>query len=370
VEPRTIRLGLVAAPGLPAELGEHLAAELPELLADHVSGDVDWSVPVVTDPRAADPDSGGIGMIDTARRRLLSEDWDFAVLLTDLPLRIGRRPVVADVSSTHGVALVSLPALGAVQLRRRARDAVIRMVDGLMAESLETHEGGAQGTDRRRRVGRRLVDLARSQPREVAGDDDEDVRFVVSVVRGNLRLLAGMVRANRPWRLAAHLWRALAAAIAAAVFALSTSDIWRMADALSPLALAALGVASMVAIVVFLIASHGLWETAQDCRAREQVVLFNAATTLTLAFGVLVLYLVLFAVTLLAARVAIHPDVLSQSIGHRAGWGEYAALAWMASSLATVGGALGAGLETDEAVREAAYGYRPERETVRGSRSS
>jgi len=58
-----------------------------------------------------------------------------AVCITDAPLRIGTRPVVADASATHGVALISLPALGAVQTRRRARDAVIRLVDGLVGQA-------------------------------------------------------------------------------------------------------------------------------------------------------------------------------------------------------------------------------------------
>jgi len=38
----------------------------------------------------------------------------------------------------------------------------------------------------------------------------------------------------------------------------------------------------------------------------------------------------------------------------------FIALIWLVASLAMVGGALGAGLEADTTVREAAYGYRPD----------
>jgi hypothetical protein len=358
---RSLTLGLLAAPGLADELARDLAQDLPGLLDDRLSDQVAWVVPVVTDDLAADARTGATGMIDAARRRMLDQGWDLAVCLTDLPLRIGRRPVVADASATHGVALISLPALGAVQLRRRARDAVVRLVDGLMGEAAE--RGAGDGAERRRRVGRRLTELAAPARPVVPDDDDADVRFVAAVVRGNLRLLAGMVRANRPWRLIVRLSRALAAALAAVVFAIVTSDIWRLADRVGWPRLTVLALASLTAIIVFLILAHGLWERAAEGRMREQVVLFNVATTLTLALGVLSLYAALFALSLAGAVMVVAPSVLSDAVGHHVGVGEYASLAWMTTSLATVAGALGAGLESDDAVREAAYGYRPERQT-------
>jgi hypothetical protein len=57
--------------------------------------------------------------------------------------------------------------------------------------------------------------------------------------------------------------------------------------------------------------------------------------------------------------------VIGAQLGHHADLVTYLKLAWLASSLATIAGALGAGLESDAAVREAAYGYRPERAAER-----
>jgi predicted Kef-type K+ transport protein len=189
------------------------------------------------------------------------------------------------------------------------------------------------------------------------------------VIRGNLRLLSGMLRANRPWRLAVRLSRALATALAAVAFALVTSDIWRLADALGPLRLAVLSISSVALTVAALIVAHGLWERSAQPRDRERIVLFNVATALTLALGVASLYAALFGLTLLGAGLMLDSAVLDRAVGHDVGLRDYAELAWMVASLATVGGALGSALESDAAVREAAYGYRPERLTERESDS-
>jgi hypothetical protein len=358
-------LGLLAAPGRPTEVAEALAEDLPGLLADRVTDAVSWRVPVRTDPALADI-SHGVEAIDLARERLLRDGWDMAVCITGAPLRIGTRPVVADASATHGVALISLPALGAVQTRRRAGDAVVRLVDGLVGESLEL---GERGPRRRTRVSHRIASLAAPIRAVEPPDDDVDLRFVAAVVRGNLRLLAGMVRANRPWRLIVRLSRALAAAAAAVVFALVTSDLWVLADALDWLRLLVFTVLSIAATVVWLIVSHHLWEARQGRGSRQQTVLFNATTTLTLLLGAASLYVEVFALTIGTAALVIDPGVLGKALGHHADVGDYVALAWLASSLATITGGLGAGLESDEAVREAAYGYRVERASERDSRS-
>jgi hypothetical protein len=103
------------------------------------------------------------------------------------------------------------------------------------------------------------------------------------------------------------------------------------------------------------IAAHGLWERAPDRHLRDQVILFNVATAATILIGIATLYAALFLMIFAAAELLLSAQALGSGLGHAVGTGDYAALAWFTASLATVGGALGAGLESDEAVREAAY---------------
>jgi hypothetical protein len=133
----------------------------------------------------------------------------------------------------------------------------------------------------------------------------------------------------------------------------------QLTELVSAARLAIAALASIVAASVTLIAAHGLWERAPDPRVREQVTLFNLATTATVVFGVTALYLSVFVASLLAALVLIEPPLLSHELGRPMNGWDYVSLAWLLSTLGTIGDALGATLETDEAVREAAYARRP-----------
>jgi uncharacterized membrane protein len=311
---------------------------------------VSWDVSVVQDALVTPPASLS-EVVDAARSRLLAEQWDLVVYITELPVRISRRPVVTHSSRTHGAAVVSLPALG---LKQSSRRLVAHVADAVAVFAGETTERG-EGTRHRRRVRRRLVQLAT----DVEGSNELDgVALLHRVASGNLRLLLGMVRANHPWRLAVRLTRALIGALGVALVAVGTSDVWRVAAALPPARLGLLCAVAAAGAVATLIVQHGLWERVADRRLREQAMLFNLVTAITIALGILALFAAVTLACLVAAMLAIEPSVLSRQLGRLSGLGDYMRLAVLASALATVGAAFGGALESDAAVREAAYAYR------------
>ena len=327
---RSVRLGVLAAPGLPEDVTARIADDLAEDLRE-AYGSLGWHTEFVVDPLAVPP-APTTELIDAARRALLAQGWDLAVVVTDMPMRLGGRPVARHVSRTHGVALVSLPALGLLHLKRRLRQVLSETAGELIG--------------------------AASSLREIAADADDQtsgLRYVPAVILGHVRLLFGMVRANRPWRFTAKLYGVLAAALAAGAYGIvaSTSADLRLTQLVAPCRTVP-GVAhrhhrggNRGARALGTLTRSPRSRSGAPLQPHDRAHRHHRNR--------------------LALRRAGHPHpcrcgarhcsaILAEALGRDSSPRDYVTLAWFAASFGTIAGALGTALESDAAVREAAYG--------------
>jgi hypothetical protein len=354
-----VTLGLIPAPDIPETMARELAPQLPKLLENRVDGDVSWEVPVVVDPLTG-TDREAPEILDVCRERMLGEGWDLAICLTDLPVYRDGTLVAADVSAKRGVAGLSLPAMGALRLRPKARDLTLQLAGELYERTKE------RGTDDPPDLGTQPTGSLGSFRRVDPSDEDMkamdvDARFAAPGALGHLRLWSGMVLANRPWKMLPAFKGAIAAAFATGAYVLAISSMWLLADAVGFWRLLLLMVTAIVAMVVWIIIAHHLWERPEDRERREWASLYNGVSVLTISAAVLLAYAILFLLLFVAAWIFVPGGYFQSTLKHPVGIGEYLTLSWLGASLATVAGALGASLEDEERVRAASYGYRQRR---------
>jgi hypothetical protein len=314
-----IRVGLVADPAAPTEIARGLTDLSPSDCADA------WDVTVVSEPftTGSEDVETAVGRLqDRARQR----NWDLVVGLTELPLHDHEgRHLLVDTDPEQRAAVLSLPALGGFRMDARARRAVHALVSG-MADS----------------------------------NTNNDHRVALPRLRGRCRVLLGMVLANRPWRLVPGLKSALVAALATGAVATMNATVWLLAGSLSWWRLVVATIASVALAVGWLVIDGELWDRPDDDspQALQRSRLYNASTLVTLLAGVLICYVALYVVNLAWAFFVLDPDVMGGYLHASRGYGDLFVLAWFVASAATVGGGLGSGLESDEAVRVAAYSKR------------
>lgn len=326
---------LIADPGAPAAIAERLSNSLQSSPVNGPAAEGKWDVSVRRDSYPVDEHAEVlevIRIVDPA-----GEPEDIVIYLTDLPRRIGTTPVIVDISLNHRFGLISIPAVGGVSIDRRVRN----MAQTVVAEL--TRQSGEQHGSRRR--------LRRTQ-------DDDVVRYVAPTALSRLRLLMGMVYANRPWRLAAGLSKVLMAAFAAGAVSLAYPTMWQLSDTMGPWRLSVATILASAAMVGWLILHHRLWERPHSADERKRAALYNTATVVTLTIGVVILHLGLFILLLLTAWWTLPPELVARNIGHPVDLWTLLLMAWLVAAVATLGGALGSGLEDGEAVKAAAYGVR------------
>jgi hypothetical protein len=320
---KSIHVGLVADPASPTKVARRMTDLGPP------GGDPDaWDLEVLSEPFTMGSEDVGTALArlqDQARQH----DWDIVVGLTELPIcdDDDGRYLRAAFDPERRAAVLSLPALGGLRMRSRARREVRSLVNGMAAP----------------------------------GTQDQH-RMPLSRLSGRWRLLLGMVLANRPWLLVPGLKSALVAALATGAVATINSTVWLLAGSLSWWRLAIAMIASLALVVAWVVIDGGLWDRPEDDspEARERSRLYNTSTLMTLTIGVLICYLALYVVNLVWALFILDPAVMGGYLHESRGYGDLFVLTWFVASAATVGGALGTGLESDEAIRAAAYSKREE----------
>jgi hypothetical protein len=330
----TIHVGLVADPAAPTVI----ARQMSDLESSGGADRDTWDIEIVSEPFTADCED-----VDTAVARLVDHarqhEWDLVVGLTELPLRDDDgRYLLVEADPQRRAAVVSLPALGGIRMHARTRRAVRALISGM--------------ADPTSRDGHR-VPLPRAT--------------------GRWRLLLGMVLANRPWLLVPGLKSALVAALATGAVATINSTVWQLAASLSWWRLTVATIASIALVVAWLVIDGELWDRPDDdsAPARERSRLYNTSTLVTLTTGVLICYLALYVVNLVWALFVLDPAVMGGYLNASLGYRDLFVLTWFVASAATVGGGLGTGLESDEAIRAAAYSKREEerRNRLAGART-
>ena len=323
-----IRVGLVADPASPTAVARRMTDLTPPLAAD-ADG---WIVELVSEPFTL-----GSEDVDVALERLRAHAdqnrWDIVIGVTELPLRDDDgRYLLAAIDPRRLCAVLSLPALGGFRVQARARHAVQGLVNG-MAEPASP----------------------------------EEKRLPLPRLSARGRVLLGMVLANRPWLLAAGLKSALVAALATGAVATIEPTVWSLAISLSGWRLAAATLASIAIIIAWIVIDGRLWDRPDDDspQARERSRLYNTSTLLTLTIGIVICYLALYVVNLAWALFVLDTTVMSEALGRTVGVGDLFVLTWFVASAATLGGALGTGLESDDAIRAATYSKREEERRAR-----
>jgi len=344
-EQRVRAVGLLVSPGFSERLAEDLLRTLPEALQRAIDSTLEWKIEIVVDPLTGSNVAISDVLVEIAEKKARYQ-WDYAISLTDLPIRQDDRIILARTGGGLDVAVISLPPLGTFGVRRKAQKMILEVMDDLYRGTISEDASS------------RFVKESDATRGYVDEDEERNLRYTAPPLKGHIYLLTGMVYANRPWRLFPSFKTTVATAFATGGYGLIFTTLWEIGNAYGYGRLITLMIVAMSFLVGWIILSHRLWEPKDRDISGYLRSLYNAATLLTIATGVVFYYAVIFVLLLVAAIIYIPTGMLETTIGQEVTPINYVRIAWVTSSVATIAGAIGAGLEDSEAVQNATFGWR------------
>lgn len=366
---RTITLGIVPAPGLTSKIIEMVKENLKEILNKKVSQEIEWNIHIKVDQITGAAETVKEIMNQAINLKKINQ-WDYVISLTDLPIFYNKYIVLADTDSDEKAAQISLAAFGMFPTKAKVKKTLLQMTKELYhhhngkdkIEFMNNGIGIKEKTKSHKQFNllRKIFQLTSIERRKLKEKSNgTSVRFLIHPKwNGKIKLIAGMTVANSPWSIMPSFKKVIGLAFATGSYMLIFNTLWILSGIYGFFRFIILMLTAMIAMVIWIIFAHNLWERKHNYTSRKLRRMYNITTITTLSVSVIIFYVSMLLIFNIAVFIFVPKETFKTILDDEVGITDYARLAWLVTSAATVAGAIGAGLEDEESVREITYGYR------------
>lgn len=338
------------------DIADQLEDELPSILNKYISEDIEWEIePKIDSITSVAEDSKELLEGISERRERM--DWDFTISLTDIPFFYNNEILLGRVNPDRNIVFLSLPAFG-WSPEQRIKKMVLQVIEDMYYKDSDYRK-----KERNQRMNNIfLVDKIKKDKKKEK--NEIVIRYLIaSRFMGMITLLSGMTYDNKPWRLMPALKSVLAISFASGAYGMIFPTLWQLSYVYSSPRLIGLTFLSVAILIMWIIQAHKLWETKDVSKNSVYRKLYNTATVSTLLIAIILFYIVLFLLYLLTSFFLVEPQFFMEQVNmpDPPTLLNYLQLAWMTSSVGIISGAIGVGLEDEDVVRNATYGYRQRR---------
>lgn len=367
-----IKVGIIAAPGFPMQLSEKLSADLPSTLNRALEQDITWNFQCVENPLIGSAEDVNKSL-DFAKSIKDKHQWDYAIVVTDLPIVEGKKVVVGNLDEPMATGLVSIPALGFIRVKQKLKQCLL-----YFAETVYLYHNEQDKTKRNlnlslfTRIKPEHTILDYKQENDMLTEDEQEegdqsshskttTKFILSpLIISWILLLAGMIRANQPWKEIPNFKKIISLSFATATYLTIFSTPWQLSIEYSNLRFIFMTTLAIGGMVLWIMYAHSLWEYPTTMTTRTYRTVYNITTVFTLLIIIVLSYLILFALLMISVALFVPNDLYNMSTSNEGTRtiAQFLYLTWFVTSLGFLAGALGASVENEQKIRAMTYSYR------------
>lgn len=347
-----IAIGLIPSPDMPHKLINKISDYLADDIHNHVDDKTNWDFETHVASMVGTAEHMDKAL-DIASNIKKQKNWDYTICITDLPSLSNNKTVICDINLDDKTSLISVPALGAVNLKHKLRHFITFIVKYFFTS----------GSDKSLLKSKyfKLTKFNEVIPNEDNKQDNRKRIVSKTSFLGWFHLILGTTFSNEPWSAILDFKKIISVSFATGTYIAIFSTPWDLSLDYEYWRFILLMLLSISGMVGWLIYSYNLWERPNPKTQQSYRFIYNF-TTLTTLFAITIFnFAALFILLTISTLLFVPPEIFSSwtSLNEKQPtFVNYINLIWFITSLGILAGAMGSTVENAEKIKRVTYSFR------------